>query len=174
MNELSIAKGTFYYYFKSKEEVMDAIIMRTAKMIEAYAESVAAEANLTVQQKLIKIFSMNFPQWEHKAQMIQELHQPENIEMHQKSLTQTVLKLTPAPTKIAEQGIKEGLFATPYPKECIANFLVSTQFLLDEGLFHWEPQELQRLVQAQLYIMERSMGAAEGSLQSLLQLFDRQ
>ena len=25
---VGIAKGTFYYYFKSKEEVMDAIVMR--------------------------------------------------------------------------------------------------------------------------------------------------
>ena len=28
VNEAGVAKGTFYYYFKSKEEVMDAIIER--------------------------------------------------------------------------------------------------------------------------------------------------
>ena len=28
LDEVQIAKGTFYYYFKSKEEVMDAIIDR--------------------------------------------------------------------------------------------------------------------------------------------------
>ena len=28
LNQVGIAKGTFYYYFKSKEEVMDAIIER--------------------------------------------------------------------------------------------------------------------------------------------------
>ena len=28
LREVNIAKGTFYYYFKSKEEVLDAIIDR--------------------------------------------------------------------------------------------------------------------------------------------------
>jgi AcrR family transcriptional regulator len=28
LQEIGIAKGTFYYYFKSKEEVMDAVVMR--------------------------------------------------------------------------------------------------------------------------------------------------
>ncbi|TKH46201.1 helix-turn-helix transcriptional regulator, partial [Bacillus cereus] len=31
LKEIGIAKGTFYHYFKSKEEVMDEIIMRIIK-----------------------------------------------------------------------------------------------------------------------------------------------
>jgi len=37
-----IAKGTFYHYFKSKEEVMDALIMR---FVSLSAEIIEAKAN---------------------------------------------------------------------------------------------------------------------------------
>ena len=39
LKEIGIAKGTFYHYFKSKEEVMDEIIMRIIKEDVAKAES---------------------------------------------------------------------------------------------------------------------------------------
>src|SRR5690625_6835184 len=66
-----------------------------------------------------------------KEEMIEELHVVGNAEMHQKSLTETILKLTPILTDVIEQGISEGVFATPYPKETIEILLVSASFILD-------------------------------------------
>ncbi len=163
LNEIGIAKGTFYYYFKSKDEVMDAIVVRMASNAIQAAEAVADNPNLPVQEKLIQIFANSFSS-EHKEEMIEHMHQSGNAELHQRSLTQCVVQLTPVLTRVLEQGISEGLFSTPYPKECIESLLVSTQFLFDEGLFQWAPEELQRKIAAQIYMMERILGAAPGSL----------
>ena len=43
LNQVGIAKGTFYYYFKSKEEVMDAIIERFIEQDVQKARLIAME-----------------------------------------------------------------------------------------------------------------------------------
>ena len=41
LNAIGIAKGTFYHYFKSKEEVLDAVVGRvTEQMLEQVREEV--------------------------------------------------------------------------------------------------------------------------------------
>ncbi|GIN20159.1 hypothetical protein J1TS3_12930 [Siminovitchia fordii] len=54
LREVGIAKGTFYYYFQSKEEVMDAIVLRFIdKGVEA-AKVIAADPDLKAPEKLLK------------------------------------------------------------------------------------------------------------------------
>ncbi len=171
LNEIGIAKGTFYYYFKSKEEVMDAIIMRIIDRGVKAAEVIAEDSKLTVQEKMLQILMSQGPESGKKEQVLEQLHQAENARMHQKSLVQTILKLTPILAKVIEQGIEEGLFFTPYPKESIECLLVSSEFLFDEGLFHWEPEELMRKVNSFICMTERTLGAKEGSLSYIMTLF---
>ena len=172
LSEIGIAKGTFYYYFKSKEEVMNAIVIRIIDNGVKLAEAIAENPRLTVQEKLLQIIMAQSPDIEKKEQVLEQLHQVENAQMHQKSLVQTILRLTPVLTKVLEQGIKEGLFSTPYPQESIECLLVSSQFLFDEGLFQWEPEELVRKIQAYIYMMEKTLGAKEGSLLYMMKLFE--
>lgn len=46
LDAVGIAKGTFYYYFSSKEEVLDAIINRVAEIVVARAEEVVSNSEL--------------------------------------------------------------------------------------------------------------------------------
>ena len=171
LNEIGIAKGTFYYYFKSKEEVMDAIIMRIIDNGIKIAEEIADNPKLSVQEKLLQIIMAQSPDIDIKEQVLEQIHEVENAQMHQKSLVQTILKLTPILSKVIEQGIDEGLFSTPYPKESVECILVSSQFLFDKGLFKWEKEELERKIQAFVYMIEKMLGAKEGSLTYIMNLF---
>lgn len=172
--ETGIAKGTFYYYFKSKEEVMDAIVMRVIDSGVKAAEAIVSNKDLSVHEKLLHIIMLQGPEPERKEQMLEQLHQADNADMHQRSLVQTVLKLTPVLTKVVEQGREVGLFTTPYPKETVEFLLVSSQFLFDEGLFSWEPMEKVHKVQAFIHTMETTLGAKEGSLAYVTKLFEKE
>lgn len=61
--------------------------------------------------------------------MIEQFHQPNNAEMHQKSLVQSIIHLSPVLTEVLEQGIEEGIFYTPYPQETIELLLFSTSHI---------------------------------------------
>lgn len=168
LQKIGIAKGTFYYYFKSKEDVMDAIVERFIEIGVRAAENIAQDSTLKAPEKIFQIIMAQNPDDSGKGKMIEELHRVNNAEMHQKSLVETILKLTPILTKVIEQGIDEGTFNTPYPKETVEVLLVSSGFLFDEGIFQWEASELMQKAIAFTYILETTLGAEAGSFSYLL------
>lgn len=172
LQEIGIAKGTFYYYFKSKEEVMDAVVMRFIDAGVDAARQIAADPKLSVHEKLLQIIMAQKPDTERKGQMIEQFHQAENAQLHQKSLTETILKLTPILTEVIEQGIKERLFHCPYPQATMEFLLIASQFMFDEGIFEWQPEEIIEKIQAFIYIMETTLGAEKGSFDYVTQMFD--
>ncbi|MEI3607056.1 TetR/AcrR family transcriptional regulator [Pseudogracilibacillus sp. SE30717A] len=173
LNEVGIAKGTFYYYFQSKEEVMDAVITRFVETGVKAAKVIASDPNLKAPEKIFRIIMAQTPEVGGKEKMIEELHQVDNAEMHQKSLVETILHLTPVLTEVIEQGISEGAFKTPYPKETVEFLLVGSQFLLDEGIFKWEPHDLMQKAIALVHIIETTLGAEPGSFAYILGRYDQ-
>lgn len=172
LQAIGIAKGTFYYYFTSKEEVMDAVVMRFIETGVIAAKKIATNEELTVHEKLLQIIMAQKPNTPSKMQMIEEFHEPDNAQIHQKSLTETILQLTPILTEVIEQGIEQKLFFTPYPRESIEFLLSSSQFLFDEGIFKWTPEEMVQKIQAFIYIMESTLGAERGSFSYVSQMFE--
>lgn len=168
LKTIGIAKGTFYYHFQSKEAVMDAIVERFIEEGVKVAEQIAANPDLNAQEKIFQIIMAQNPEAGRKEKMIEELHRVNNAEMHQKSLVETIVQLTPILTKVIEQGIEEGVFRTPYPKETVEVLLVSSGFLFDEGIFQWDPNEQMDKAVAFTYILEKTIGAEQGSFSYLL------
>ncbi|MCC2372031.1 TetR/AcrR family transcriptional regulator [Bacillus cereus group sp. MYBK222-1] len=175
LKEIGIAKGTFYHYFKSKEEVMDEIIMRIIKEDVAKAKVIVSNPNIPVLEKLFRVLMEQSPKsGDIKDKMIEQFHQPNNAEMHQKSLVQSIIHLSPVLTEILEQGIEEGIFSTSYPQETIELLLSSAQVIFDDGLFQWKPEEMMRRVKAYIKMMEVSVGAKEGSFNYMLEVLMKQ
>ena len=175
LKEIGIAKGTFYHYFKSKEEVMDEIIMRIIKEDVAKAKVIVSNPNIPVLEKLFRVLMEQSPKsGDIKDKMIEQFHQPNNAEIHQKSLVQSIIHLSPVLTEILEQGIEEGIFSTSYPQETIELLLSSAQVIFDEGLFQWKPEEMMRRVKAYIKMMEVSVGAKEGSFNYMLEVLMKQ
>lgn len=175
LSEIGIAKGTFYHYFKSKEEVMDEIIMRIIKEDVAKAKVIVSNPNIPVLEKLLRVLMEQSPKsGDVKDKMIEQFHQPNNAEMHQKSLVQSIIHLSPVLTEVLEQGIEEGIFSTSYPQETIELLLSSAQVIFDDGLFQWKPEEMMRRAKAYIKMMEVSVGAKEGSFDYMMEVLMKQ
>ncbi|MES5955056.1 TetR/AcrR family transcriptional regulator [Bacillus fungorum] len=175
LSEIGIAKGTFYHYFKSKEEVMDEIIMRIIKEDVAKAKVIVSNPNIPVLEKLLRVLMEQSPKsGDVKDKMIEQFHQPNNAEMHQKSLVQSIIHLSPVLTEVLEQGIEEGIFSTSYPQETIELLLSSAQIIFDDGLFQWKPEEMMRRAKAYIKMMEVSVGAKEGSFDYMMEVLMKQ
>ncbi|MEC2491543.1 TetR/AcrR family transcriptional regulator [Bacillus cereus] len=175
LKEIGIAKGTFYHYFKSKEEVMDEIIMRIIKEDVTKAKRIVSNPDIPVLDKLFKILMEQSPKsGDVKEKMIEQFHQPNNAEMHQNSLVQSIIHLSPVLTEVLEQGIEEGIFSTPYPQETIELLLSSAQVIFDDGLFQWKPEEMMRRAKAYIKMMEVSVGAKEGSFDYMIEVLMKQ
>ncbi|MFE7375457.1 TetR/AcrR family transcriptional regulator [Bacillus cereus] len=175
LKEIGIAKGTFYHYFKSKEEVMDEIIIRIIKEDVAKAKKIVSNPDIPVLDKLFKILmEQSQKSGDVKEKMIEQFHQPNNAEMHQKSLVQSIIHLSPVLTEVLEQGIEEGIFSTSYPQETIELLISSAQVIFDDGLFQWKPEEMMNRAKAYIKMMEASVGAKEGSFDYMMEVLIKQ
>lgn len=163
LDDVGIAKGTFYYYFKSKEEVLDSIINRVTEMIVERVKKVASNPDLSPVEKLINsILSMRVES-EVDNEFMERLHKPENALIHQKSLTLMVTRITPILDNIVGEGISQGVFKSDFPKQYMQIFLTSTSTLLDDGIFHLSEEEQQMTIRALVALLEKMLGVADGT-----------
>lgn len=175
LNVHGLSKGVFYYYFKSKEEVMDAIIQRIVDAGVDSAKKIVANPDMTPPQKLCAIL-MGQGQTEEMIQgrenLVHEFHEVENAEMHQKSLVQTVKCLTPVMAEILKDDTgAEPIFSTDYPQETVALFLAAGQVIFDEGLFNWSEDERARYGIAFIEMMEKTLGVPPGYFDDVKKIF---
>jgi len=161
LKEVSIAKGTFYYYFKSKEEVMDAIVTRYSDVIVHRVEDIVTNQKLQPQEKLMQVFlSMNVTS-EIGDDMLEEMHKAENALFHQKTLVQMTYDLIEPLMLIIQEGTKQGIWNCRFPKEYMQIFLVSALTLTDEGMFMEEGTDSIMLIKALLSLLEKMLEVEE-------------
>ncbi len=163
IREMGVAKGTFYYYFKSKDEILHAIADRTLDKLIEMAEQVAADQSLDALGKMRMLLSDTHVGDDDLSEITDMLHLPENRELHEITNIQTVLRLSPVLADIVEQGNREGVFAVKQPLETIQVLLTGAQFLLDGGLFDFSDNETRARRVAVQDIIEKSLGAKPGS-----------
>ncbi|MBP5451893.1 MAG: TetR/AcrR family transcriptional regulator [Treponema sp.] len=171
-NEIGIARGTLYYHFKSKEEILNAIIERVTARIMENAEAVARDKSLPVVERLVKtILSMRIRGNEMDF-LMEHIHKPQNALMHQKIQEKTVEAVNPIITDIVKDGIEQKIFQTEYPEQAVemATLYSNSTFHEVGGL---EDAGQLKKVMGFIYNLERLLGTERGSLEkALMPLFE--
>ncbi len=127
-----IAKGTYYYYFESKEQTLEEVIdMMLDAMVEK-AEMVQVQ-DIPVQQKLIGVM-MCFRPDESEATIGEALHNQENIVMHEKTNRKLIERAVPILAKVAKQAVDEGIAACDDLEERVKMILILSSALFDDNM----------------------------------------
>lgn len=169
MNKLKIAKGTTYHYFKSKMELLDAVVQ---DMVEEYLQKVnkaVAENKGDALEKLRVLFAAGRMKGE-DFKALRALHRPGNSLMHTQLLAATVSKLAPMYADLIAQGCQEGLFKTDFPLESAEFILSAVSFLTDVGIYPWTQEVLTRRIKAFPKIIEQLLKAPKGSFEYLIEM----
>ena len=168
LDRVKIAKGTFYYYFKSKEEVMDAILQRYNEKLITRAWAAANQENIPVQMKLFQtIGALHLDEAEGK-EILEEIHKPDNVKMHQRILVMLLKEVTPIIGKVIRDGVKEGIFDTQYPDETAELLLVYIQTVLDDDMIPMTAEEKTQRMQAFICNAEKMLGTSAGSFELIM------
>lgn len=174
LKDIGIAKGTFYYYFKSKEEVMYAIVNRIVDCDLAVAKRIAQDPTIPVNDKLLKILLSqgqgSLPE-SHKQELTEQFVKPGNEILHQQTLAIIIKRLSPVLADVTKEGIDQGLFHVNRVQETIEFLLAGAEFIFDTSLFGWTDEEKESRVLAFLELMENALGAKKGSFSYLISIF---
>ena len=176
IKKVGVAKGTFYYYFKSKEDLLDKLVKRMADKIQIEIKKIVKKTDLDAISKLEKAYSVagniKLENIQLIKLMLKILYKKDNLILRYKVYKSNVELVVPEFAKIIEQGVKEKLFNTPYPYEAAKLFFELGSILgdamskllleLDE-----KPENMDKMLkEIEVYedAMERILGAKKGAI----------
>ncbi|WP_455391883.1 TetR/AcrR family transcriptional regulator [[Eubacterium] cellulosolvens] len=166
IKKVGIAKGTFYHYFKSKDELLDAIVDRMLREIWDRVDVIVAKDDLDAIGKVFGLFGVFRTIAKGREQLMEDLHKEENAHIHLKIEKKMYPEITPKFEKIISQGVAEGVFDTKYPGEAARVIMASIAALteLKEHVHNAVTREVDMdRVKMFLDLIERILGAKPGT-----------
>ena len=154
--EAGIAKGTYYYYFESKEATLEAVI----EMMIEKAENIAKAALMNpvpIPQKLASVVYAFQPNKD-EIVITDVLERKENIVMHDKIGKKIVEVAVPILSDIVREGIAQGIFACTNVEERVKMLLIMSQNMFDYGAYS------NKDIEVYVDMLEKSLGAKEGTM----------
>ncbi|WP_300966441.1 TetR/AcrR family transcriptional regulator [Faecalibaculum rodentium] len=163
LRELGIARGTLYYHFKSKEDILDAMIDRLTQALAARAAEVLDRKDIPVLQRLTLMMQSLQVNNALGHEIMSQVHKPQNALMHQKMQERMLTAVVPLVTSLLQEAREEGLCQTRYPEEVTEMTLLYASTVFDE-LSGLSEEKRQEKVLAFIYNLERLLQMPEGSL----------
>ena len=164
--ELGISKKTFYVYFPSKDDLVDA-------MLHAHEAKIAKDvqhlvANKTVVQLLVdwtKIARQTEKSSHQTPPILYDLkkYYPNNFQQHLKRVRRVMQEFM---VQFLQKGQTEGIFRQEIDIEVAAMLMVKTHLMLAEYADNHElsPQEIRHIGKTSMDILLRGMFTPEGLL----------
>lgn len=160
-----VAQGTFYYYFKSKEAVLDEITDKYINITVEGMEKISKQDDLTALEKLVRIFQFSSSFRNDRRGIMQYIHEEKNIHLHRKFEERIPFEIVGPLTRIIKQGVEEGVFNTKYPEDAAKAFIgISAMVLQGIGSADPNSEELMRKFRVTLDFIERILGAENGAI----------
>ncbi len=184
-----IGKGSIYYYFPSKDAILDALVERSYHTSLETAKSLAGQTELSPFTRMALLFEacrsssteflkremlMESKNKEHAAEETTPAAQTEKQEknreqahVHRKFLTYVISELKPVLTEIIQQGIDQKLLCFDDPAALAELVLIVLAVKLDNYLIPSTPQETERTLRGLTTLLESGTGVPRGTLDFL-------
>lgn len=177
LTAMNSAKGTFYHYFKSKEELLNCLVEMKSKEVVNQFRSLVEKSATTALEKLNSVFSLS-KQWKVANKqlvqaMVRVMYNKDNLLLRNKLKESNIRMTAPLLSEIIIQGVKEGAFRVPCPEDS-GEFIIRmghaiNDMLADQYLLIEEDPKALNTIKARLKIwnhaLEAFLGAPQGSIQ---------
>ena len=160
-----VAQGTFYYYFKSKEDIINMITDRYISLTVDGMQKIAQEKGPNAVEKLINTFIFSSTFRNNRKSIMKYLHEDRNAHLHLKFERKLPVTTIEPLSIIISQGIKEGIFRTKYPKEAAKAFVGISSMIL-QGIYNVEPEpeDYKKRLLAMFDFLEKILGTEKNAI----------
>lgn len=168
---VDIAKGTFYYYFSSKEEVLESIIVDIVDEGVNKAKGILTNRSIPIFERIMMAIMAQRPDFEGAQEIQKEMHKVENTKLEQLYLKHLLKKLPPLLAETLKEGNEEGSVKVENPLECMESILLLGHMFFDCNICDWQVEEFPVKIQSYLSNIEKMCGVEKGKLQSFKAMF---
>ena len=156
IEKVNIAKGTFYYFFTSKEEMLDEVInkMINEEIIEAKKVVLMP---IPIEQKVVGIVTSLRPK-SNELNIVEALNNENNIKMHMKYNKRIIDEATIILKDVVLEGIDKEVFNCTNIEERIKLLLKMSNDTFDDNNF------TNKDVEVYIDMVEKLLGANPGTM----------
>ena len=165
IEKAQIAKGTYYYYFESKEQMLEEVIDMMIDNETEMAKQIIG-TDISVPEKIVGILTSMKPS-EAEEPIKNTLFQPENVLMHHKVRKKLIDTVTPLLSEVVKEGLDEGIFECDNIPERVKMLLTISDGTFNEGTF--SEQDISVFID----MTEKLLGAKNGTMGFIYNLIDK-
>ncbi len=170
-----IGKGSVYYYFPSKDAILEALIERNYEKPINTAKNLAKQTNVSPFTRMAMIFqtcrnsSLAFLSYNTPSKLTSA---QESALIHQKYLRHLIQELKPELTEIIKQGIEIGEIHFDRPAALAEIVLIVISVKLDNTLYPSDEKEIEDTILGLISLLEKGTENPAGSLNFLSSWLD--
>ena len=168
--QAGIGKGSIYYYFISKEEIIDAVIDQCYSVaIEDFIAEVKSHKNSLEKLKLLFQSILSSELKDKSRNVIRELHLQNDIVTNYKLMMASIKVISPIVTELLIEGTEKGELHAEFPEESSRMIIAMLTFLLDNYFFPNSDENRLRSLKLYSQILETCLKTKPGSFDFLTQ-----
>jgi AcrR family transcriptional regulator len=117
-----VAKGTFYLYFATKDDAVNAIASAMVEGVAERVQAVATDPALSPVERLLAFGAgvRNIGDEPYERELIEVFHRPENRVLHDRVGERALVRLAPVIAGVISDGIEAGQFRQQDPRRAAA------------------------------------------------------
>jgi AcrR family transcriptional regulator len=163
VQRMGVAKGLFYYYFKSKEDLLQITVERLIDEIESSVSAVMEKKGITALERFRELVMASSDVASRGKMLIAYFHQERNQAIHLSMESRSRDFLIPVMERIIEQGNQEGLFKVKYPLETATALMATMSWIKHAHPCSLTAEESVRMTVVMQDLTERLLGMQEGT-----------
>lgn len=167
VKKIGVAQGTFYYYFKSKEEILEALINRQIQQVTFEMERLTSDTTLEPLRKLELFFETMLHTIHYKDGLLFEfLYNDRYLHLMDKLTRLGEEFVAPFMIRIIAEGQEKAVFHVSHPEVAQA-FIGSIINCMFDAIYEKLPEELYaQYVEMAEALIEKTLGLPEHSLKN--------
>ena len=162
-----IGKGSIYYYFPSKDAILEALIERSYKKPLEIASQLAGQTDVSPFTRMAMIFQACRNSSKEVPPPPSQIDARENVFIHHGYMTHLITELKGPLTEIIRQGIASGDIHFEYPAALAEIALIVLSVKIDNTLSPSSSEEIEETLQGLIALLEKGTDNPAGSLNFL-------
>ena len=165
-----IGKGSIYYYFPSKDAILQALVERNYEKPLQTAKSLAYQTEIPPFTRMAMIFQAcrNSSSEFIKSENNKNSGTQEKSFLHQKYINHIITELKPVLAEIIRQGIKAGQICFSDPDALAEIVLIVLTVKMDNTLVPSSKEDIENTISALVSLLEKGTDNPPGSLNFLI------
>lgn len=170
--QAGIGKGSIYYYFPSKEAILDALIERNYEKPLKTAKNLASQTEISPFTRMAMILqacrNSSDAFLNHNNTNANETTSAQDIAfLHQKYMNHLIAELKPSLTEIINQGIAAGEIHFEYPAALAEIVLIVLAVKLNNTFLSATAEDSEDTIRGLVALLEKGTGVPRGTLNYL-------